>query len=222
MLILQILRSFLFGLIFTLISVSLTAVLAYPIQQVYHTISNLKENSALIAIVLVSVISISVWHHLSWGQPYFTFELLTLFLMSLLGNFDTMTGRIPVHFLILGLVLGLLFGLEKKQFFAHVIGGLSNLVLSIVIFLTGQYYAQQVLNYKESKVVFGLGDVYASGGVGFLLGLASGTIVLILTLILAVLFAGVKSIHTGEEFLKKSVLLGPSFFLATALLFVVR
>jgi len=222
MLILPILRSLLFGLLFTLLSASIAYYFVLSMKQVYHTMGIWQKNSKYLVLILVNLISSTTWIALAWGSQLFWVDLLTLFTMNLIANLDGFTGRIPIYFLLMGLVLGLILGSLKNQIFVHVIGGVSNLILSMMIFFAGQTYKKQVLKQIDTNPVFGIGDVYACGTLGFLFGSPVGNLAILLVLILTILGAGIQSLVTRAEFLKLRVKLGISFYLATVLILMAK
>jgi len=222
MLILRILRSLLLGVLFTLLSVSLANFFASSMKQVYHTIWNLQKNKIIFAIILISLISSTTWIVLAWGKRFFWADLLLLFTMNLIAIFDGFTGRIPVHLLLIGFVLGLIIGSMKNQIFIHFIGGVSNLMLSMIIFLAGQVYKKKVMKQGDKNPVFGMGDVYACSALGFLFGSPVGNLAILFVLILAVLNAALQSLLTGVDFLQQHVKLGVSFYLATVLILIAK
>ena len=222
MLILPILRSLLFGLFFTLLSVSIAYYFALSMKQVYHTKGISKKNSKYLVLILVNLISSTTWIALAWGSQLFWVDLLTLFTLNLIANVDGLTGKIPIYFLLMGVVLGLILGSLKDQFIVHVIGGVSNLILSMMIFFAGQTYKKHVLKQIDTNPVFGIGDVYACGTFGFLFGSPVGNLAILLVLILTILGAGIQSLVTRAEFLKLRVKLGISFYLATVLILMAK
>ena len=189
-------------------------------KQVYHTIENLQKNRKIFVDILTSFISSTIWMTLAWGNQFFWGEFLLLFTMNLMGYIDFFTGRIPIYFLLMGIVLGLIIGNMKDQLFAHIIGGVSNVILALLIFFAGQIYKKQVLKWNDANPAFGMGDVYASGSLGFLCGSPVGNLAILLVLILAVSGAGIQSLITGTEFLRQRVKLGGSFYLATVLILI--
>lgn len=221
MLILKILISILNGLIFSLLSAFLALIFVNVYKQVYHTQSNLKKKASLIGVFLICLCSFVIWHYFAYKEVNYYPELFSLFILSLLAYFDVLTRRIPFQFLFLGLVIGIVIGIYQQELIRHILGGVSNGIISILIFLSGIAWVKRNHPKAESVIVFGWGDVYASGAVGFLLGMPSCNIALLLALILAVFGAGVRSLFTSEKFLKTRVALGPSFYLATALIFAV-
>jgi hypothetical protein len=220
-LILKILFSILNGLIFSLLSVLLASFCANAYKQVYHTQSNLKKKTNLIGVFLICLCSFIIWHYFAYKEAIYYPELFSLFILSLLAYFDMLTRRIPIQFLFLGLVIGIINGIFQQEFVRHILGGVSNGIISILIFLGGRAWVKRNQAKAESVTVFGWGDVYASGAVGFLLGIPSCNIALLLTFILAVFGAGAQSLFTSEKFLKTRVALGPSFYLATALVIAI-
>jgi len=170
----------------------------------------------------MSFLSISLWIHISWGGQLFWVEILFLFVINVFGQIDMLTGRIPIYFLLVGFVLGLILGFVTGEIKVYVIGGLSNLVISTLIYLTGQIYIKRTLKSDNPVTAFGMGDVYASGAVGFFLGFPLGSLAILLTLVLAVVGALIHSIFSGQEFLKRPVKLGVSYYLATILLAIVE
>jgi hypothetical protein len=220
-LILKILFSILNGLIFSLLSVLLASFCANAYKQVYHTQSNLKKKTRLIGVFLICLFSFIIWHFFTYKEENYYPELFSLFILSLVAYSDVLTDRIPILFFFLGLVIGIIIGIYQKEFVRHILGGVSNGIISILIFLGGRAWVKRNQAKAESVTVFGWGDVYASGAVGFLLGIPSCNVALLLTFILAVFGAGAESLFTSEKLLKIRVALGPSFYLATALIFVV-
>lgn len=207
------------GVLFTLLSVSIAYLSAISMKQVYHTIGNLQKKFAFI---LISFISSTTWMAFAWGNQFFWGDLLLLFAMNLMANFDCFTGRIPIYFLLMGVAFGLIIGSMKNQIFIHIIGGVSNVIVGMMIFFTGQIYKKQVLKQRDMNPVFGMGDVYASGTLGFIFGSPVGNIAILLVLILAILGAGIQSLLTGVEFLRQRVKLGVSFYLATVLILIAK
>jgi hypothetical protein len=190
-------------------------------KQVYHTLSNMKRKTSLIGVFLICLCPFIIWHYFAYEETNYYPELFSLLILSLLAYFDMLTRRIPIQFLFLGLVIGSINGIFQQDFVRHILGGVSNGIISILIFLGGRAWVKRNQTKSESVTVFGWGDVYASATVGFLLGMPSCNIALLLTFILAVFGAGAQSLFTSEKFLKTRVALGPSFYLATALIFAI-
>lgn len=220
--ILQILRSIILGLIFSLLSLKISVLLTTSMKQVYHTIGILNKNQVIRAFFLLSFLSSTLWIHISWESRLFWLKLLLLFVMNLLAQFDMLIGRIPIYFLFVGVVLGLVIGIVTGEIIAHSIGGLSNLALGTLTYLTGQAYKKWILKPNNTVTVFGLGDVFASGTMGFLLGYPLGNLAVLLALILAVAWGLIQSIFSGQEFLRIRVKLGLSFYSATVLIVIIE
>ena len=101
---------------------------------------------------------------------------------------------------------------------AHILGGVINILLGILMFYGGQRYLQKKTIEEDEQHAFGWGDVYASGSLGFLLGVPIGLVSFLLALILAIIGVFITSTITKQRrFLKSRVRLGIYFFLSAVL-----
>jgi len=218
MLILHILRSFLIGVLFTFLSINISHTIILSMKQVYHTIGFMLKKPEIFYLIVLNIIFSTTWIGLAWGRQFIWLDLSIIFLFSLIAAVDQLTDRIPILFLLLGAILGVTIGCLRDQLNFTILGGLSNSILSILIYFTGQIYQKRVLRWQYASHVFGFGDVYACGSLGFIFGSPLGNVAFFLTLLLAIFGAGIQSKIQGTTFLKHRVKLGLYFYLATLLI----
>lgn len=141
--------------------------------------------------------------------------LSVVFVTSIIAYSDVLVGRIPAFILVLGIVVGVFIGELGSGVGAHILGGVINILLGILMFYGGQRYLQKKTIEEDEQHAFGWGDVYASGSLGFLLGVPIGLVSFLLALILAIIGVFITSTITKQRrFLKSRVRLGIYFFLS--------
>lgn len=203
------------GISLTLVSIFTTDLLGLATTRVYHKDPPRRVNAILTLIYLVTT---SLFIFLILVKTDFLFSrLLTVWLMAGVAQMDLRFGRIPIVFLLLSVVLGISSGLFHHSVGYSLMGGLVNLFVSGGIYGLGRKFeARNDLPLPlPSNPVFGLGDVYVTGAVGFLLGYPGGFQVLLLGLILSIISAGLNSVVRKVAFLSQHVRLGLYFYIAT-------
>jgi hypothetical protein len=188
------------------------------IYKVYHTRRQTRTFAKLGLVFVVTAIS-SMALLLSAGMfKLLAFNLVGLLIMSMVANFDILAGRIPIYFMFSAIILGFAFGLNDDRRIGLLLGGLTNLALGSILHWLGEKYAAKRFQDHPNIVGFGMGDAFASGSLGALVGLPLAPFGLVIALILAVLYALPISMLEKRAITSMKVELGPGFFLATVVL----
>ena len=144
--------------------------------------------------------------------------LSIIFVTSMIAYSDVLAGRIPAFILVLSIIAGAFIGELGSGVGAHILGGVINIILGILMFYGGQRYLQKKTVDEVEQHAFGWGDVYASGSLGFLLGVPIGLVSFLLALVLAIIGVFITSTVTKQRmFLKSRVRLGIYFFISAAM-----
>lgn len=208
------------GLIFALTGFFFSVIMISPDKEVYHTKTFLSQRKNLIFFFFVETFAV-FFIILQGSDEIELFKgLLTLYIMTMITFSDLIYGRIPLHYLIFSALTGIYFDFLQELSGFHVRGGLITFSMMLIIFLVGRHFYRRNSDSSIENSGFGLGDVYASGVLGFLFGLSKGIAAVIVCLTIAIGFAIVKSRLQKEViFLKSRIRLGP-FFLISTLFFV--
>ncbi len=148
--------------------------------------------------------------------------LLAIFLMSMIAIADTLSGRIPAIFLFLSMVFGLYLGVIGEKLSHHLLGGLITLLFGMISHYAGHLYYRQRAHLKHNKMNgFGLGDAYASGALGFLLGFPYGMYGFMMTLVIALGISLIQSAVKRQPYLRLRLHLGGYFYTAILIILLI-
>jgi hypothetical protein len=189
------------------------------IYKVYHTARETKTFVKLGLVFGGTTISTLVLMLTIETLSHSMYKLAGLLIMSMIAYFDILAGRIPIIFMFAAALSGFAFGSINGGWGPSLLGGLTNLVLVAVLHWFGEKYAAMRFQKHPNIVAFGMGDVYGAGAMGALVGLPFAVCGLLIALIVAVLYALTMSMFEKRALLSMSVKLGPSFLLATIVLF---
>jgi len=147
---------------------------------------------------------------------------MSVLIISTIAYFDILTGRIPIAFLYIALCVGVIFSLHTNQWISPLLGGLINLLIGFVIQRFGRKYAIMRFGDTADKSAFGMGDVFAAGAMGILLGYPLSAYGLLLSLVINLVLALLRAVADRQPLLGINIRLGPGFLLATVvvLLFI--
>lgn len=146
-------------------------------------------------------------------------ELMPLLIMCTVAYFDTLSGRIPITFFFISLLVGMILGFQSYRWLWSLLGGLSNLMVGILLYWFGnKHYAKRHPHVDNQSGAFGMGDVYAAGAIGALLAVPMSLVGLLIALIASLVIAIIHSLIDQKPLLSRYIQLGPGFLLATILL----
>jgi prepilin signal peptidase PulO-like enzyme (type II secretory pathway) len=129
---------------------------------------------------------------------------------------DLIFGRIPQYFIFFSGLMGIFLDVLQKQVGFRLMGGLFTFGIMYLIFLLGKYYLGRRIEQGRSYSGFGLGDIYASGALGFLFGFSRGLLAILFALVIALAYAYFQTVVRKEHpFLKARIRLGPFFLMST-------
>lgn len=176
--------------------------------------------------VLIFVVTAGVTLVYITKQSYSTiwlFQCMTaLLIMSFIAYYDHFSGHIPLFSLVCSTLFGLYVLLLDKQASNFLLGGVTNLIISLTIYLFGVLYVLKSDQMHDEKLVFGFGDVYGLSAMGFLLGFSDSFFGLFLTLILCLVYAGCCSLFGKRPFLKIRLRMGFPMFMSTVIVLTVN
>jgi hypothetical protein len=144
--------------------------------------------------------------------------LLTILIMSMIAYHDTLSGRIPILFFLVAAIMGSIFSALADNFPLFLIGLFVNLGIGLIIYFLGGKYANNQVGFDNKNNAFGLGDVYAAGIIGALIGFPLSILGLVFGLVFSVLFAIIQSLVEKTPVMSLHVRMGPGFLIATVLM----
>ncbi len=182
-------------------------------------------NKNMISPTLIFLISVSLIFLYITRQPDSLIGLFqgiaSILIISTIAYFDQFSGRIPVFILIFSIMFGLMvFIIEKHSNF--LLGGLSNLLISLIIYFFGELFSRRYEHLHRKHTPFGFGDVYGFSSLGFLMGYPDSFWSILLTLGFSLIFAMISAIYKKKSFLHMRVRMGFPMFLSGGFLLAYR
>jgi hypothetical protein len=199
----------------TVVSSIVSTMLVLTTQEVYHIRMSSGRKGFLSSFFILETFAFSSIFMLSKDPIMIGRWILAILIMSILAKVDHRIGRISIVFPAISLIMVGFFYLLSNSHGTHFLGGVVNMMIGCGIYFSGRMYAHYKLGGSEVNQVFGFGDIYGLGTMGFFIGFPMAIYALIFVLILATLGAGIGAIIQKTGFLSRKIRLGSYFFLST-------
>ena len=141
--------------------------------------------------LIYMILTLFLWYTQSQNLNFLP-SLILLIYFGVIWIIDIEHRIIPNVLIILGSILGLIFGISLNEIMPTIIGGFTGLIFMFIIYAFGHLFVRLINRLRETQLnepAMGFGDVLFGGVVGLMVGFPDIIFSLTLTVIAAGLFA---------------------------------